>query len=317
MRATTVTTSADPVVDPDRPRERAASKPALSQAGPPASARSRRPRRRCSRRTGPRTQPCGFAVSASLPGVGQPATHDLARPPTGRRSSSSRRMPGPHRLRAARPGVESTRRADGVALVDQRRVAHHDLAAAAALERPGQRCPRSSRCSPARSTASAAAATPRVARRPAGRAAAPPGPCPRPACASPSSTRKVIRRCVGHPGSGRSRRAARPRPRSAVQLAGQRVDAAAPSSGEMARQDGRRESGAGTKLRRSGLGSDRISAVTSSSRSPGICQSKPVGRDLVRAPAAGCGRSRRRRPRPARTGRSPAARASPWRQESG
>ncbi len=41
------------------------------------------------------------------------------------------------------------------------------------------------------------------------------------------------------------------------------------------RSAARAKSGAGTKLRRTAFGSDLIQAVTSSSRRPGICQSKP------------------------------------------
>ncbi len=43
-------------------------------------------------------------------------------------------------------------------------------------------------------------------------------------------------------------------------------------------------------------------AVTSSSRKPGTCQSKPVGRHLVEHARRGCARSRRPAPTPARTG---------------
>jgi hypothetical protein len=47
------------------------------------------------------------------------------------------------------------------------------------------------------------------------------------------------------------------------------------SDGSMRARAALARSGAGMKLRRSCLGSDRISAVASSSRSPGTCQSKP------------------------------------------
>ena len=59
-----------------------------------------------------------------------------------------------------------------------------------------------------------------------------------------------------------------------------------PVPGVSAPSTARAVSGTGTKLRRTALGSDRISAVTSSSRRPGICQSKPVG---VNCPSSGSG----------------------------
>src|SRR5690606_40782791 len=48
-----------------------------------------------------------------------------------------------------------------------------------------------------------------------------------------------------------------------------------PSDGLTAANTCRAVSGAGTSCRRNGLGNDLISAVTSSSRRPGTCHSKP------------------------------------------
>ena len=57
-----------------------------------------------------------------------------------------------------------------------------------------------------------------------------------------------------------------------------------PSAGPTASSTAAANVGAGTKLRRTALGSDRISSVTSSSRSPGTDQSKASG--SIRATAA-------------------------------
>ena len=50
-----------------------------------------------------------------------------------------------------------------------------------------------------------------------------------------------------------------------------------PSAGPIFSSDEAAQLGAGMKLRRIALGSERISSVTSSWRSPGTCQSKPSG----------------------------------------
>ena len=56
-----------------------------------------------------------------------------------------------------------------------------------------------------------------------------------------------------------------------------RTSSSGPSAGPIRARAEVAQLGAGMKLRRIALGSDRISSVTSSWRSPGTCQSKPSG----------------------------------------
>ena len=179
-----------------------------------------------------------------------------------------------HRLALRRGRLEHAH-ADGRALVDERRVAAHGLAGArqrdglrqrpdrplgqpVLLERRGggrerlaqprpdlARAARRGRRPPRR----ARRARPRRGTSCAGAAGAGRGPTPRAGC---------------------GRRAA-PRARARARRAAARC-AASPASSTAAAT-----SGTGTSDRRSSLGSERISAVTSSGRSAGTSQSKPIG----------------------------------------
>ncbi len=105
---------------------------------------------------------------------------------------------------------------------------------------------------------------------------------PRPSSAPSAPTmRKVGRRCAGTFVQSQATRG------TAIPLRPRRNRSSASSSGSSPGTDAARNSratfGAGTKLTRSCLGSDRISATTSSSRSPGTCQEKASGSTRLRA----------------------------------
>ncbi len=217
------------------------------------------------------SEPSGFAPSTRR--VRGFSWRSTALTGDGTVSRSSRRMPGAHR------GVLLGRRrehphVDRAARVDERREAAHGVAAADAFDGARQLV---EVVGPGAQPASFQLAGDRFARRPAGPArrvapAAPRGPCrARPRCrprtrrrTSPAGATGSLSRSKASIGTSTpvrrlQRRAAATR--SSGSVPGSRVASTA-----------RAVSGAGTKLRRRSFGSERISAVTSSSRSAGTCQ---------------------------------------------
>ena len=316
---------------PARPRHDLDARCRPARPGPGRAARRSRRRPRPGRRASaisssiaaPATQssssagtlPCGLRLSASLAGlVSRPWTNFAG---DGTVSSSSRRVPAHIAGRLLGLGLEDPH-ADGVALVDQRRVGGHRVAGPALLDGARQRADGPGG-QPGRARASGGRLGERLAhlRRAAG-AAARPGPCPRRAARSRSSTtRKVIRRWAGTlvqvPGVRRHRHAGQP-----AQLPRQRVEQ------RLRRRGGDRGRAPPGRSPAPGRSCGAAPwAATGSARSPapragpGTCQSKPVRGDLVEHRQRDVRRSPRRRRCPARTGRSAAASARPGARRPG
>ena len=215
------------------------------------------------------TPPCGLWLSASLARVDRPPAIDLTG--DGAPSRMSRRVPahiaagprpasrtagrrpwrprrrGPDRRRRCRPGTPGQR-----AEVPRRQAGAGDPARRLGQHRPQPRP--SSRCELGDVLA-------------LGQDAAGVG--------HPEGDPQVPRQLGQIPGVARHAHPAQ-RPQLAADGVGR-----SPDGSPRRATTSRATSGAGTRSRRSALGSDRISAVTSSSRSPGTCQSNPAAVDLV------------------------------------
>ena len=229
-------------------------------------------------------------------------------------SSSSRRVP--RHIASALLGrrCRSTRTADAVALVDQRRVAGDRVARRGGCSTVRGSAPMSQSRRPVRSSPSPAAAT--VAPAPSARSRA---------CSAsrslPSAERRAVLvdhpeghpQVVGHPVE--VPRVARHHHAGAAGAARcSSASSSGPSPGRHPASDGRGAVRApGTKLRRSALGSDRISAVTSScaqARAP-ASRSRPASTWLSSGSGT-CDGHAVGVARPARTGSVSGSRSSPW-----
>ena len=253
---------------------RSRAKAAASQAGPPGLGDQRVERRRRRRRRAPRrrSRAARPPARAAARWSGRPGRRGSAR---GRSSSSSLRVPAAIAACWA-AGVSSTRTPARLALVDERRIAAHGLPGAGQRDGARQLADRprrqAVRLEPARGARQLLAQSrPRpLAERRSGRC-----PRPRPRRARPRPGRSSAGGAAAARGRSRRRvtRTPRSRPSSAATASAKR-----PLRGFSAACTSAATSGTGTSRRRASLGSERISAITSSSRNAGTSQSKPASR---------------------------------------
>ena len=202
----------------------------------------------------------------------------------GTASSSSRRVP-PRIARAWSSGEAMTRTATESPSSSSAGYPRTGTPADATSTACGS-VPTSQVVRPRRSMPGAASATARRARPPSWRRSAPSSRPLATSAPSPSSTRNRTRRWSATLARSKSRGVTGSPDMVARRRA--RTSSSGPSAGEMPASASRARSGAGTRWRRSALGSERTRAVTRSSRWPGTCQSNPSDRTWLSTASGTC-----------------------------